>query len=75
MFERKVKIESMTETEIDAIMTLIPEAQFERMAAGTPCKDRNGKHFIAMGRMMYEHYEEGKNDNNKLHCHPCRNAF
>lgn len=49
------RIETMTETEIDTIMTLIPEAQFERMAAGTPCLDKNGKRFIVIGRV--ENYE------------------
>ena len=70
IFDRTVRqallerIETMTEIEIDAIMTLIPEAQFERMAAGTPCLDKNGKRFIAMGRMDYTDYEHAKNDGN-----------
>lgn len=52
------RIETMTETEIDTIMTLIPEAQFERMAAGTPCLDKNGKRFIVMGRVITDRYED-----------------
>ena len=52
------RIETMTETEIDTIMTLIPEAQFERMAAGTPCLDKNGKRFIVMGRMETSCYND-----------------
>ena len=30
------RVESMGESEIDTIMSLIPEAQFERLAVGTP---------------------------------------
>ena len=30
------RVESMGECEIDTIMSLIPEAQFERLAVGTP---------------------------------------
>lgn len=39
----------MTATEIDAIFSLVPEAQFERIAIGTPCQDKDGKHFTVCG--------------------------
>ena len=42
--------------EIDAIMTLIPEAQCERIAVGTPCLDRNGKRFTVLGAIDYTEY-------------------
>ena len=43
------KIEKLSEPEIDSIMTLIPEAQFERIAVGTPCLDKDGKRFTVIG--------------------------
>ena len=72
IFDRTVKqamlerIETMTETEIDTIMTLIPEAQFERMAAGTPCLDKNGKRFIVIGRVENYEYDCAQRGDTKL---------
>ena len=43
------RIESMNELEVDSILTLIPEAQFERIAFGTPCMDNSGKRFTVLG--------------------------
>lgn len=40
-----LRMDSMSEFEVDALWTLVPEAQFERIAAGTPCMDNNGKRF------------------------------
>ena len=42
----------MDEAEIDATMTLIAEAQFERMAVGAPCLDKDGKRFTVIGMEM-----------------------
>jgi len=39
----------MNEHEVDSILTLIPEAQFERIAIGTPCMDNSGKRFTVLG--------------------------
>ena len=47
------RFENMNEAEIDSIMTLIPEAQFESIAIGTPCMDRDGKRFTVLGHVDY----------------------
>ena len=39
-------------------MTLIPEAQFERMAVGTPCMDSDGKRFTVLGMVSHEEFEQ-----------------
>ena len=39
------RLAQMTELEVDTLFTLVPEAQFERVAAGTPCLDNSGKRF------------------------------
>ena len=54
------RIEKMSEVEIDAVMTLIPEAQFERMAVGTPCLNKDGKRFTVLGIVGDEEFEEKK---------------
>lgn len=48
----------MDEAEIDATMTLIAEAQFERMAVGTPCLDKDGKRFTVIGMEMSDFVKE-----------------
>ena len=50
------KIHLMNQAEIDAVMTLIPEAQFERMAVGTPCMDKDGKRFTVLGFVDAKQY-------------------
>ena len=42
-------IEDMNESEIDSIMSLIPEAAFQRIAIGTPCVNKEGKVFSVVG--------------------------
>ena len=42
----------MNEDQIDAVMSLIPEASFQRIAVGTPCINKDGKAFNVVG-MMY----------------------
>jgi hypothetical protein len=42
-------IEDFSEPEIDSIMTMIPEAAFQRIAIGTPCKNKEGKVFSCVG--------------------------
>ena len=37
------------EAQIDALMSLIPEAAFQRMAIGTPCMNKDGKLFTVLG--------------------------
>jgi len=41
----------MNEDQIDAIMSLIPEASFQRIAIGTPCINKDGKTFNVVGMM------------------------
>ena len=43
------RIETLNESQIDAIMSLIPEAQNERIAVGTPCMSADGKRFTVIG--------------------------
>lgn len=44
-------IQDLSESEIDSIMSLIPEAAFKRMAIGTPCVNKEGKVFSVVGVM------------------------
>ena len=44
-----LSIEDMNESEIDSIMSLIPEAAFQRIAIGTPCVNKEGKVFSVVG--------------------------
>ena len=42
-------IQDRNEPEIEAIMSLIPEASFQRLAIGTPCRNKDGKIFSVLG--------------------------
>ena len=42
-------LEDMNESEIDSLMSLIPEAAFQRIAIGTPCVNKEGKIFSVVG--------------------------
>jgi len=42
-------IQDMSEGQIEAIMSLVPEAAFQRMAVGTPCVNKEGKVFNVVG--------------------------
>ena len=44
-----LQIEDMSEGQIEAIMSLVPEAAFQRMAIGTPCINKEGKVFNVVG--------------------------
>lgn len=44
---------------MDALWTLVPEAQFERVAAGTPCLDNSGKRFTVAN------FSDGNKDQNE----------
>lgn len=54
----------MSALEVDAMWTLVPEAQFERIAAGTPCMNNKGKRFTVTSmidqnnlfKMSFEEY-------------------
>ena len=41
--------EEFNEAQIDAIMSLIPEASFQRLAIGTHCINKDGKMFSVLG--------------------------
>jgi len=53
------RVESMSESEIDTIMSLIPEAQFERLAIGTPLQEKDGKRYTVLG--ITEDFSESSN--------------
>lgn len=42
-------IQDLSESAIDSVMSLIPEAAFQRMAIGTPCVNKEGKVFNVVG--------------------------
>ena len=48
-------IQDLSEGEIDAVMTLIPEAAFARMAIGSTCVNKEGKVFSVVGVFKTEH--------------------
>ena len=50
----------MNEIEIDAVMTLLPEAQQERIAVGTPCMGKDGKRFTVLGFLDKKEWESNK---------------
>ena len=56
------RIDKFDESEVDAIMSLIPEAQFERMAVGTPCLDKDGKRFTVIGIRQSDSAEKLKHN-------------
>ena len=44
-----MSIEMMDETEIESVMSLIPEASFKRISVGVPCQNKEGKIFSVVG--------------------------
>lgn len=59
-------IDEMSEAEIDAVMTLIPEAQYERIAAGTPCMSSDGRRFTVIGMTKISGLSDSSMYNNKI---------
>ena len=56
----------MSEAEIDAVMTLIPEAQYERIAAGTPCMSSDGRRFTVIGMTKIDGLSDSAMYNSKI---------
>ncbi len=52
----------MKEDELDSLMSLIPEAAFQRIAVGTPCINKDGKSFQVLGVMHAEEENNKKQD-------------
>jgi len=61
------RIESMGESEIDTIMSLIPEAQFERLAVGTPLLEKDGKRFTVLGSVQDYHVINNEHSQQLFH--------
>ena len=51
-----IGLDNLTEAQTDSVMSMIPEAAFQRVAIGQPCVNKEGKVFSVVG--IYDDHRE-----------------